>query len=121
MYFPDGLIDLDKGSWSQQRVEHVVGETDVAVETVAKIKMLNERNRYLSPQLDHPVQQIGLVQVETAIESDGERNLCIWVVQVNVREMRVLQTDLHLVLGNLCKIDTEEREQIGELQMVYDT
>ncbi len=42
LYLPYVLIDLHKRSRSQQWIEHIVRETDVSVEGMANIKMLNE-------------------------------------------------------------------------------
>ena len=46
-----GLINLHERSRSQQRIQHEVGKTDVTIETVPKVQMLNERGRYFSPDI----------------------------------------------------------------------
>ncbi len=82
--------------------------------------MLNEGNGYFSPHFDHSIQQICLVETETAIELDGERDVHIGIRDIDIREVCVLKLDLHLMFGNLREIDAKQREQVGELQMVDD-
>ena len=51
--FLHGLINLHEGSRSQQRIQHEVGKTNVTIETVPKVQVLNERSRYFSPDFHH--------------------------------------------------------------------
>jgi hypothetical protein len=72
--FANFLIDLDKRAWAQQRVQGVITQADVAVQTVTQIEVLNERDRHFAPYFDHAIQQVSVVNIEGTIEADRERN-----------------------------------------------
>lgn len=73
--FPDTRIDLDERARPDQRVQHRVPQTYVAIEAVAEIQMLDERDRNFAPDLDDTRDQVGIVHIKASVKSHGNETV----------------------------------------------
>jgi len=87
--FAHAWVNLHKRAWTKQRVESHVLKPDVAVETVANVEMLDEGDGNFAPDFDEAGEEIGVVDVEGAIEANGERDGTLLVINFEIGEVGV--------------------------------
>src|ERR1700722_933997 len=116
----DLAINLHKRSRTQKRIHRVIVAPDIPVLAVAYVQALNERDRHLSPNFHHSGNQAGLLEAETAIESDREGDRLILVAGSDGREMRVIERQRRLQAGSVAQQYAKHGQQLGEIHAIQD-
>jgi len=116
--FSHARVNLHKRTGTQQGIKSHVVKTDVAVEAVANVKMLNEGDGHFAPDLDEAGKQIGVINVEGTIETNGEGDGALFVVDFQIGEVRVGERGVQLVAVEVVEVDPVEQQQVGELDAI---
>jgi len=70
--FAHARVNPHKRAGAKQGVESNVLKPDVAVEAVANVEVLDQRDGHFAPDFDEAGEEIGVVDVERAIETNGK-------------------------------------------------
>jgi len=116
--FADLLIDLHERARAEQWVQSEVAHADVAIEAVAEVEMLYERDGNFTPNFDHAIEEIGIFDVKGAVKANRKRNSFFRVVDLHGDEVGVGELKLFLVMPEFLQIDAEKQKEIGELDAV---
>src|SRR5580704_76965 len=119
--FPNVRIDLHKRTRPQQWRERVVLQSDVPVQAMADVQMLDQCDRDFSPNFNHARQQVGVVHVEGPVEAHRKRNGLFCIVDFQRRQMGIGKRRGHLVLDQILQIHAVEEQQVAELDAVNRT
>src|SRR5256885_8981828 len=82
--FANTRINLHKRAGAQQGIQGHVVQTDVSVQAVANIEMLDKRNWHFAPDLYNSREESGIVHVERAVKANGERDGALLVVDLQI-------------------------------------
>ncbi len=72
------------------------------------VKILDQRDRHLSPDLHHPRQKIGLFHVEAPVKTNREGNGAVGVINLQRNQMGLFRRRQPFVLADLLQIDAEQ-------------
>jgi len=116
--FADALIDLYKRAGAEQGVKRKILQPDVTVQSVPQVKVLQERDRHLSPDFNHSREEIRVVEIKRPVKANWERDRLVRVVDFQIRQMRFRQGRKLLVMRGLLQVYAEEEQQISKFYVV---
>src|SRR5579885_1403852 len=116
--FADALIDLNERAGPEHGIERVVVQADIAVQTVADVQVLNQRDGHFSPDFHHAGEQVRIGQVKGPVKPHGEGDSSLIVVHFDGRQMRVAERGVHLVETDSVEVHAEQVEQVRKADVV---
>src|ERR1700732_807246 len=93
-------------------------KTDVTVQSVADVEMLNKRDGHFAPYFDQSRKQIGIVDVEGAVKANWKGHGTLLVVHFEIRQVSVRQGSSQLIAAEVLQIHAIEKKQVSELDSV---
>jgi hypothetical protein len=85
--FAHAWVNLHKRARAKQRVESHVLKTNVTVKAVPNIEVLDEGDGNFAPDFNEAGKEISVVDVEGAIEANGEGDGALRVVNLEIDEV----------------------------------
>ena len=116
--FAHALIHLHERTGPEKRMKSEILEADVTVEIVAEIEMLEQGDGDFAPDFDHAREEIGVVEIEGAVEAHGKGNGFVGVVDFEIGQMSVGQWGSELMVGDALQIHAKKEEQVRKFDMV---
>src|ERR1700740_3566602 len=111
-------VDLQKRTGTKQGIESQILKPDVSVETVPDVEVLDQSNGNFTPDFDEAGQEIGVVDIERAIEANGEGHGALLVIDFEIGEVGVWQRSGHLITAEVQQVDAVEEQEVGEFYAV---
>jgi hypothetical protein len=116
--FAHALIHLNERAGTQQGVKREILKSNIAIEGVAQVQVLQQGDGNFTPDLNHAREQVGVIEVEGAIKADGEGKGSVRVVNLEIRKMRMREGRGELMLGNLVQVQAEEKHEVRKFDAV---
>src|SRR6266446_1148466 len=115
------VSELKKSAGTNHRMQSVVIHPNESVEIFPKSKSLNERDRYFTPSLHHPREEIRLLNPCSWIEPRWKTHPTFLVINLGRNEMSFGQLNRQPSCGDLIQIDSKEKEEVHEIDSVECT
>jgi ABC-type transporter Mla MlaB component len=114
-------IDLDEGTWPDQRIERVVFGPDVTIKYVAHAGLLFQEQRHFTQTLKHSMHEIRLFQRNFVLQFQRSRNRRLCSRDSSAPEMRVRQRDQSLFFVQVGDIKSEQGQDLVDIAFVNKT
>src|SRR5713226_6202279 len=92
-------------------MKHEILQTDETVQTVPYIEGLDERDRHFSPHLDHPRQQVALVETKSSVKPKWKRDGFVVVRVLEGSKVGLLEGHRELVILSFREVHAEDRKK----------
>jgi hypothetical protein len=85
---------------------------------VTNVEVLDQCDGHFAPYFDEAGEEIGVIDIEGAIEADGEGDSVLLVIHFEIGQVGVRQGSGQLVSGEMLKVYAIKAQKVGELDVV---
>src|SRR5260370_1434544 len=112
------VIYLDKGAWTNHRVQRVIIHPNESVHIFPEAQILNECDRDFAPSLHHAGEEIGFFNPRSRIEPHWKTHTAFRVMDLGGNEMSPGQFDSEASCIDLIQVDSKEQKEVHEINSI---